>query len=150
MVEVGKIFPEIFKREVRRADSRLIDILAPLWPRVAGKTIAAQSRPVDFEAGTLALETSCSTWAAELRRMQDEIREETNSFLGSQIVKRIRVRFVHRQPQNAIECRVNKIPGSSAFCSGSFSLQDRLDPEITRILERSFAKYFSRAQEKEN
>lgn len=101
MEQVGNILPEIFRREVRRADSRLIDILGPLWPRVAGKAIASQSRPVNYESGTLALETSCLTWAAELRRMEGEICSKINAFLGSQLVKRVRVQFVPKPAVSA-------------------------------------------------
>ena len=35
--EIGKLLPAIFKRQVRRNDPKMIEILAPLWTRVVGK-----------------------------------------------------------------------------------------------------------------
>src|SRR5439155_13307595 len=55
--EIGKVLPAIFKGHMRRANPPLVEVLAPLWPRVVGKSIAARSQPVAFEAGTLTLAT---------------------------------------------------------------------------------------------
>ena len=92
MEEVGKLLPRIFKRQMGRNDPRLIEILGPLWLRVAGKGIAENSNPIAFVAGTLTLETPCLSWAAQLRQMRDEIRAEVNIFLGCSVVKKIEVR----------------------------------------------------------
>lgn len=93
MEEIGKIIPGVFKAHWRGAEVPLVEVLGPLWARVVGKGIAQNSRPVAFAAGTLTLETPCSTWAAELRKMAEEIRASTNSFLGQSVVKKLRVRL---------------------------------------------------------
>jgi predicted nucleic acid-binding Zn ribbon protein len=92
MEAVGKLLPAIFKRQMRRDDARLVDLLAPCWPSAAGRSIAENSAPVHFGAGTLTLETTCPTWAIQLRGMAEEIRAGINNFMGAPIVKTIRVR----------------------------------------------------------
>jgi predicted nucleic acid-binding Zn ribbon protein len=96
MEEVGKILPAILKRHVQRPDVRVVEILAPFWPQVAGKAMARQCQPVAFQEGTLTLATDCSAWSVQLRQMAEEIRAEINSFLGKPVVKRLRVQRVAR------------------------------------------------------
>jgi predicted nucleic acid-binding Zn ribbon protein len=69
MEEISKILPLIFKGQVRRSNPRVVEILAPLWPQVAGKPMARHSRPAAFEDGLLTLESDCMAWSAELRRI---------------------------------------------------------------------------------
>ena len=93
MEEVGRILPTIFKRQMRRENAHVVEILGPLWIRVAGKEIAEHSRPIDFVAGTLTLGTSCPSWATQLRLMTEEIRAKINNFLGCAVVKKLQVRL---------------------------------------------------------
>jgi len=147
--EIGKILPHMFKAQVRRADPALVEILTPLWPWVVGKGIAQQTRPVAFASGTLTLATACSTWAAQLRQMAEEIRAQINGFLGTPIVKKLRVQ--HAPAMSATE--VAPVPRRSALDLETPSLPvpagaAKLDPEISGIVERSFAKYFARNRSK--
>ena len=93
MEEIGKSLPTIFKRHLRGGDERMVEILRALWPRVAGKGIAENSRPIAFVAGTLTLETNCASWAVQLRRISEEVRSGVNQFLGFNVVKVIQVRL---------------------------------------------------------
>ncbi len=151
MEEVGKIFPGIFKKHVQCRQPRVVEILAPLWPRVAGKAMARQSRPVAFGAGTLTLATACPSWAAQLRQMAEEIRAEINSFLGGPVVKKLRVRYAPELEiwNSKFESQKSKVGAGDwepnyDFRLSIFDSQNGLDPEITRIVEQSFTKYFSR------
>lgn len=146
MEEIGKILPVVFKRHIRRADPRLVQILAPLWPRVAGKAIARQSQPVAFVTGTLTLATPCQSWATQLRQMAEEIRAEINSFLGGPVVKKLRVQLVPKL--DGSEATVPQEDASSPLEVSKLHAADgwaKLDPETARILERSLAKYFARS-----
>ena len=145
MEEIGKILPAVFKRHLRPSDPALVDLLAPLWPRLVGKAIARQSRPVAFEAGRLQVATSCPTWAAQLQQLAEEIRAEINGHLGVPVVKKLRVRYEPgsggtdaptsaRASQAAPESPTGRMPDNAA----------RLEPELSGVLQRSFAKYFSR------
>ena len=100
MEEIVKILPGLFRRQLQRADARVVEVLAPLWPHVAGEPMAERSRPVAFASGTLTLATDCSSWNTQLRQMAEEIRAEINSFLGRPVVKHIRVQRVARLDPN--------------------------------------------------
>lgn len=122
-----------------------MEILAPLWPRVAGKHMAQHSRPVAFGAGTLTLATSCSSWAAQLRLMAEEIRAEINSFLGCPVVKKLRVQYVSRLdgPEPAMRPQ-QLVPLLETSRPDGVDSAAELDPEIARVLRLSFTKYFAR------
>lgn len=94
MEEISKILPLVFKGQVRRASPRVVEILAPLWPLVAGKPMARHSRPAAFEEGTLTLESDCTSWSAEMRRMSDDILARINQYLGVRAVRKLKVLYV--------------------------------------------------------
>jgi hypothetical protein len=142
--EIGKILPAIFKAEVRRADPALVEILVPLWPRVVGKGIAQQTRPVTFAAGTLTLATACPTWAAQLRHLAEEIRAQINNYLGSPIVKKLRVQHLPQMESAEQPAPQKSVLDREALNLPAPELTAKLDPEIAGILQRSFAKYFAR------
>jgi hypothetical protein len=96
MEEISKIFPLLFKEQVRRNNPRLVEILSPLWPLVAGKPMARHSRPVAFEDGLLTLESDCMAWSREMRSMSDDILTRINRYLGAPAVRRLKVRYVSK------------------------------------------------------
>ena len=91
MEKIAKILPVVLKGQVRRTEPPVIEIIAPLWPCVAGKAMSEHCRPVAFKQGTLTLTTECSTWRTQLQQMAEEIRAEVNSYLGRPVVKRLKV-----------------------------------------------------------
>lgn len=93
MEEISKILPLIFRSQVRRGNPRVVEILAPLWPEVAGKPMARHSKPVAFEQGVLTLESDCNSWSTEMRRMENEIRTQVNQYLGVPMVRKLEVRY---------------------------------------------------------
>ncbi|HLY59403.1 MAG TPA: DUF721 domain-containing protein [Terriglobia bacterium] len=103
MEAVGKLLPAIFKRQMRRDDTRLVELLATFWQTAAGRGIAENSTPVHFAAGTLTLETTCPTWAIQLRIMTEEIRAGINKFVGAPFVKKIRVQLAPKLGQREPE-----------------------------------------------
>ncbi len=110
MEEVGKLLPTIFKRHMRREDAHLIEILGPLWQRVAGKGIAENSSPIAFLAGTLTLETNCPSWAIQLRQMAEDIRTGINNFMGCPLVKKIQVQIAPKLGQREPAAPQNRFP----------------------------------------
>jgi hypothetical protein len=94
MEEISKIFPLLFKEQVRRNNPRLVEILSPLWPLVAGKPMARHSRPVAFDDGLLTLESDCMAWSTEMRSMSNDIMARINRYLGATAVRRLKVRYV--------------------------------------------------------
>jgi hypothetical protein len=147
--EIGKILPAVFKRHVRQSEPALVELLAPLWPRLVGKAIARQSRPVAFEAGTLRVATACPTWAAQLRQLAEEIRAEINGHLGGQVVKKLRVDY---DPEaggpEARKAAPASLSAPEMATGKGLHGAARLEPGLSGVLERSFAKYFSRRERK--
>jgi len=96
MEEIGKILPKVLKPHLSRQEPPVVEVLAPLWIRVAGKALAKECRPVAFRAGTLTLATEDPDWAEPLQQMADEIRAHVNSFLGKPLVKQVRISSLHK------------------------------------------------------
>lgn len=149
MDEIGKMLPQFLKRHVRGDRAPVLEVLAPLWPQVAGKAMASQARPVAFAGGTLTLGTGNPSWAVELRALREEIRSAVNSALGRPLVKQLRVRLDPAIGEDAILKTAQRSPVTTeAF--GEVPTAANLDPEIRAILASSFAKYFGRDRRKIN
>jgi len=99
MEEIGKILPKILKSQLSRLEPPVVEVLAPLWSRVAGKVLAKQCRPTSFSAGTLTLSAIDADWAEPLRQMGEDIRAHVNNFLGGPVVKQLRIVCVHKLAQ---------------------------------------------------
>jgi len=148
MEEVGKILPVVFKRQLQRSEASLLELLTPLWPRIVGKALARQCRPVAFGGGTLTIATSCPTWAMQFRQLSEEVRASVNRALGSEFVKKLRV---HQDP--TVDCVA--LPDNEALKPSPASHEAdwpgsalRLEPEVAGTLARSYAKYFARGNRK--
>ena len=147
--EVAKVLAGILKRQVQRVDPPLVEILAPLWPKVAGTAIAQQSQPETFAAGTLTLATADPSWAKALTAMREDLRGRINLYLGHPVVRALRIRRVMkldlplpsrvagREPAEAID------PAPVEW-TGPVEGLEKLDPEMARIARLSYAKYFAR------
>lgn len=150
MEEIAQILPRVLRRQPLRNREPVLEVLVPLWPRVAGKLIARFSQPVTYHQGILTVAVSSSPWATELREMKEEIRGQINHFLGAPLVKKLRV--VRQSSLNLEQNTPSPLPEAhSAARPEAMNLQlpwaedeTPLDPEIARIVERSFRKYFSR------
>jgi hypothetical protein len=143
--EIGKILPALFRKQICRAEPYLLDILLPLWPRIAGKTIAQHSQPTLFTSGVLTLAADCTTWGTQLRHMTEEIRAEINSFLGQSIVRELRIKtmthpslFSHSRPLGGTTLPAMPRPVQTLDTTSI------ADPEIARALGSSYSKYFNR------
>ncbi len=149
MDEIGTILPTVFRKQIRREEPHLLEILVPLWPRIAGKSIAQHSRPSYFAAGVLTLATDSSTWTTQLRLMGDEIRSQINGFMCQPIVKKLRVRTVV-QPDLFSPLRPPKGIASSAQprMAQAMDTTSIADPAIATALASSYAKYFNRPRRK--
>jgi hypothetical protein len=93
MEQIGKVFPSVFGPQLR-SEAQVANVLASLWPMIAGKPMADHCRPVSFARGTLTLASNCLSWTAQLRGLSEEVRAEVNHFLGSERVERLVVRYV--------------------------------------------------------
>ncbi len=151
MDEIGTILPTLFRKQIRREEPHLLEILVPLWPRISGRIIAQHSRPSFFAAGVLTLTTDSSTWTTQLRLMSDEIRSQINDFLCQPIVKKLRVKtviqpslFSPSRPSNGIAS-----PAQPRMAQ-AMDTNSIADPAIASALASSYAKYFNRPRRKSN
>jgi len=142
--EIGKILPSWFRKRIRPADPHLLDILLPLWPRIAGKTMAQHSQPTFFASGMLTVTTDCATWGAQLRHMTEEIRAEINGFLGLPVVKKLRIKTVTAPSLFSLPPVREKAPPAPALGKRAVDTTGITDPEIAAALATSYAKYFER------
>jgi hypothetical protein len=159
MEEFGRIVPRALKQHVRRDQAPLLAVVTGLWPRVAGKAIAEQARPVAFSAGALTLTTSSDAWAVQLKGLSGEICAAVNKALGQPLVKQLRVRLVRdggvTSGQLSPAPATPQPPPAASGCTGLQSGADSgalaaLDPETREILSHSFAKYFARVRQEIN
>ncbi len=149
------MLPALFKGYLVPENPRVLELLVPLWPRIAGKAVAAHSRPVSFELGSLTVATSDPNWAKQLRGLSEQIKVEVNSFWGRALVNKVRIIEQKNsrlpRPIQADPSTLNPSgpPGLEGKVGGAPALPlpdgaARLDPEIRQILARSYAKYFDR------
>jgi hypothetical protein len=145
MDEIGKLLPALFEKQIGRTEPHLLEILNPLWPRIAGKPMAQHSQPALFASGVLTLHTDCAAWDKQLRYMGEEIRAKINGFLGQPIVKKVRIRTITQpglfSPPRDAQGTARPAPpvaekGMNTDCIA--------DPEVALALASSYAKYFSR------
>jgi hypothetical protein len=153
--EIGRILPSLLKKQILRAEPRLLEILIPLWPRIAGKTMARHSQPARFASGVLTLATDCATWGTQLRQMTEEIRAQINGFLGQALVRKLRIRTV-TQPglfspafdtgvgTQGSPRRPSPHSTSPAVQAEAVDTASIADPEVAATLASSYAKYFTR------
>ena len=145
MQEIGKLLPSVFRKQIRRAEPHLLEILIPLWPRIAGKPIAQRSQPAAFESGVLTLSTDSATWGRQLRQMTEEIRAEINSFLGQPAVRKLRIKNVARLDllprKGQSRGTTSPPPTSEDALVDTTSIRD---PEVAQVFASSYGKYFAR------
>lgn len=145
MDEIGKILPSLFRKQIRREEPHLLEILLPLWPRIAGRTMAQHSQPALFASGVLTLATDGATWGTQLRQMTEEIRAEINGFLGQPIVRKLRIKTVTQSdlfspPRPSRGTALPALPRMGP----AMDTTSIADPEIASALASSYAKYFNR------
>jgi hypothetical protein len=149
MEDAGRLLPKLLRGYCSRQRERLPEVLAPFWGRLAGKTIAENSRPISFRHGNLTIAASTDCWATQLRSMAGEIRDHINAFFGEALVARVSVRYsatfsCFALPQNDSTPAMrdpHSIKGVRPLLDSGAAA---LDPAIRSVVETSFVKYFSR------
>lgn len=89
--DIGSIIEGIIKdTDIKRRlnESRIFNN----WKEIVGSEISKKTRPERISRGTLYLSVTTSIWANELSLMSDKLIEKINSFIGEEVVKKIRFR----------------------------------------------------------
>jgi hypothetical protein len=149
MEEIGKILPKVLKPQLCRLEPPVVEVLAPLWTRVAGKALARQCRPVAFSAGTLTLATDDADWAEPLQQMAEEIRAHVNNFLGKPVVKHLRILRVGKVARSdRAQRRPENLPVSKPNRKDWPGKVSAVAPDMAQVIGRPYAKHFGRKRGK--
>jgi hypothetical protein len=149
MEEIGKILPKVLQPQLSCLEPPVVEVLASLWARVAGKALAKECRPVAFSAGTLTLATQDADWAEPLQQMAEEIRAHVNNFLGKPVVKHLRILCVRKRDRGHRSRQQPEDPPVSELCRRGWQGQDPgMASDMTEVIGRSRAKYFGRKRRK--
>lgn len=148
MEGIAKLLPAALRQHLLRSNASMVEVLNSLWVSMVGRGIARQCRPVDFSAGTLTIVTSCPNWAVQFRQLNEEIRRNINKVLGSEMVKKMRVRLdpafqPPELPESAASADALIRPHVKVTKPGAKDAKD-----VLAILRESYDKYFSRNDRK--
>ena len=145
MEEIGKILPKALQPQFSRLEPPVVEVLAPLWSRVAGKVLAKECRPVAFSAGTLTLTTVDPDWVVPLQQMTEEIRAHVNNFLGRPVVRHLRISCIHKLSHGGRSVRQpDDLPASKAKRMDCPRQGPGLAPGIADAIGRPRAKDLAR------
>jgi predicted nucleic acid-binding Zn ribbon protein len=70
--------------------------LASAWPDIAGKALAAHTRPVHCDGAYLEVATDAKAWQQQIESMKRELRDRVNRAWGGNLVREIQ--FVASKP----------------------------------------------------
>jgi len=151
MEALGNILPRVLKRHVRSESGPVMAILTGVWPRVAGKAMAEQARPLEFSAGRLTLAVTCPNWAVQLKVLREEIRSAINQALGRAVVRQVRVKLVSYDIGARTGARGDETaPILAKWSDPDLPTLSQLDPPLREVVSNSYAKYFARRDGKVN
>ena len=90
MEELGTVLANTLKKN---GVERKLRQKKPLfhWEEIVGKAIAKNCKPHQIQKNQLILKTSTPVWRNEIFLKKDELLRKTNSFLGENLIKDIRV-----------------------------------------------------------
>jgi hypothetical protein len=149
MEEIGKILPKVLQPQLSRLEPPVVEVLAPLWTRVAGKVLAKECRPVTFSAGTLTLATEDPDWVEPLQQMAEEIRAHVNNFLGKPVVKHLRILSVRKLDHgDRSQRQPEDLPVSEPNRRDWPRRGEGMASDVAEVIGRSRAKYFGRKRGK--
>jgi len=89
---------EFLGKVVRRFDQPEATLawLASAWPVIAGKALAAHTRPVKCDGGSLEVAADTKAWQQQIEGMKRELRDRINRAWGGNLVRE--VQFVDAKP----------------------------------------------------
>jgi hypothetical protein len=89
MEPANKALWSALKRVAR--PERPLDLLRAIWSVVLGPRMAAHTRPVAWNKGTITIEAFEPEWRTQLEQMTGEIRKQINRWWGTELVHEVRI-----------------------------------------------------------
>lgn len=90
--EIGDVLEKVIRLYRPMTDQSLIRVW-DLWEAAVGNNVCANARPAAFNADTLLVHVSNSTWLHHLRFLERDLIEKLNSALGGNQIKKIRFKI---------------------------------------------------------
>ena len=75
----------------------VLDSVFTRWAEIVGADVAAHSRPVSIDGETLVVSVDDSTWASEVRWLENELISRVAEVSGSDRVSQLTVRVARRK-----------------------------------------------------
>ena len=75
----------------------VLDSVFNKWPEIVGVDVAAHSRPVSIDGETLVVAAQDSTWASEIKWLENEVISRVAEVSGSNRVSALNVRVDRRK-----------------------------------------------------
>ena len=92
---LAALLPDVLGKMAREGQGGAA-ALGPLWTRVQGAVIGAQSWPLELADGVLRVDVRGATWRATLQAQEAVLRERWNSAVRSAPVRSIEFRLAPR------------------------------------------------------
>jgi predicted nucleic acid-binding Zn ribbon protein len=75
----------------------VLDSVFTRWPEIVGDDVAAHSRPLSIDGATLVIAAEDSTWASELRWLENEVIARVAEVSKSDQISTLNVRVARRK-----------------------------------------------------
>ncbi len=75
----------------------VLDSVFTKWAEIVGDDVAAHSRPVSIDGETLVVSVDDSTWASEVRWLENEVLSRVAAVSGSDQICELTVRVARRK-----------------------------------------------------
>ena len=75
----------------------VLDSVFTRWPEIVGEGVAAHSRPLSIDGGTLVVTVDDANWASELRWLENEVLARVAEVSRSQRISALNVRVARRK-----------------------------------------------------
>ncbi len=163
MERAGKSLWSALRRVAR--PEKPLDLLTAVWPLMVGRRLADHTRPVAWSKGRVDVAVDQPEWQNQLESMGKDVRQQVNSWWGSQLVRE--VRFVPekaKKPEirkSKLEIRNSKFtlpagrtPVESKLGAAMKELEPALqgiaDEELRDLISRVASKYLGKEKSRQD
>ena len=89
-----------FEQMMRHMNAPNTDVLRAVfvqWPEIVGEEVAAHARPSAIDGQTLVVTADDTTWASQLRWLENQLIERIERVSGSDRINKLKVRVARQE-----------------------------------------------------
>lgn len=90
--DIGDVLGKVLQQYRPMTDQSLIRVW-DVWDETVGQSVSANASPAAFNADTLLVHVSNSTWLHHLRFLERDLKDKLNRALGGDRIKNIRFKI---------------------------------------------------------